>query len=263
MPSQSPPWLALSWTRRACRAVALTLLFLAFLAGALRAELDISGQKEFRYRGYRQSGSFNQFLQENPLFLQGDGFEQSLRLDVDGTLFENVKLEVSFDDSLERKEDQKLLVSIDGKRWDAAAGRMGLALDDTAFLLYNKNALAATVTGLVGRHHLVTLTAARPEGRQRRQTFPGNGSQQEFVLSDSAGHRNIRVVQGSDQVYLDGRRLERGTDYDADYEEGSIVIRHHLLPIEPTSLLTVEFKASGTDSSALGTILAFRDRYFL
>ena len=48
--------------------------------------------------------------------------------------------------------------------------------DDTRYLIYNKKALAITATGILG-NHLLTLTAARPEGHQRRQTFRGNGAQ--------------------------------------------------------------------------------------
>ncbi|MBI3892630.1 MAG: hypothetical protein HY303_13990 [Candidatus Wallbacteria bacterium] len=221
----------------------------------------MSGQKEFRYRGYEQRGSFSQFIADNGSFLTGNGFDQSLRLDVNGTIFDNVKLELSFDDSLQAREDQKLLVSVDGRVWDLAAGRMPLFFDDTKYLLFNKRALGFTATGLLGKH-LVTFLAARPEGRQRRQTFRGNGSQQEFLLTDATGHRNIRVVQGSDVVQLDSRRLERGRDYDVDYEEGSILIRHNLLPIEPSSLLTVEFEVAGKENTSVGTLLAVRDRYF-
>ncbi|MBI4865488.1 MAG: hypothetical protein HY816_00915 [Candidatus Wallbacteria bacterium] len=237
------------------------LLILAATVVPARAELEVSGQKEFRFRGYEQSGSFNQFIQDNPLFLTDTGFEQSLRLDVTGTVFDNVKLELSFDDSLESREDQKLLASVDGRVWDLAAGRMPLLLDDTKYLLFNKRALGVTATGLLGKH-LVTLMAARPEGRQHRQTFRGNGSQQEFLLTDASGRRNIRVVQGSDLVQLDSRRLERGRDYDVDYEEGSVILRHYLLPIEPTSLITVEFEVAGRENFSTGSLVAFRDRYY-
>ncbi len=241
--------------------VLIALLLAGPGANPVWAELEISGQKEFRYRGYSATGSFSQFINDNPQFLLGDGFDQSLRLDVEGELFDNVRLELSFDDSLETREDQKLLVSVDGRIWDFTAGRMALGMDDTRYLLYNKRALGMEATGLMGKH-LLTLMVARPEGRQRRQIFQGQGTEQEFLLSDDTGKQNIRVVQNSDVVFLDSRRLQRGTDYDIDYDEGSVLIRHHLLPIQPSSLLTVEFEADGKQDTSTGTLVALRDRYY-
>ena len=75
----------------------------------LMAELDISGEKSFSFRDYGVRGDFSQFLHDNPLFINDRGFDQSLRIEVTGTINDNVYVDVSLDDSIDDKSDEKLL----------------------------------------------------------------------------------------------------------------------------------------------------------
>ncbi len=238
------------------------LFFFIFFPRSLRAELDITGEKTFQFRDYGLKGDFNQFIRENPQFLSDRGFDQSLRLDVTGTIGDNVHVDVSLDDSDEDQEDKKLLVRVDGRIWDITLGRLNLNLPDRDFLLYNRTVLGMVVEGRVGKHRISAM-AGRPEGRSERNFFQGNGSQQEYVLTDRDGVRNPQIVQGSEVVDIDGRRLTRGADYTMDYEEGSIIFSQHILPIDETSRVTITFETMDSGSNFQSTIMGFRHEYSL
>ena len=249
------------WTRAAFVSL-FSLFFAIFFTSPLYADLDISGEKTFQFRDYGLKGDFNQFIRENPLFLNDRGFDQSLRLDITGTIGDNVHVDVSLDDSDEDQEDKKLLVRVDGRKWDVLLGRLNLNLPDRDFLLYNRTVLGMMVEGRVGRHRISAM-AGRPEGRSERNFFQGNGSQQEYVLTDRDGVRNPQVVQGSEVVDIDSRRLTRGADYTMDYEEGSIIFSQHLLPIDETSRITITFETMDGGSTYQSTIMGFRHEYSL
>jgi len=250
----------LRWLR--CGSAVPLLLLLLAGSGLLwpttaRADLEVKGEKTFQFRDYGLKGDFSQFIHENPTFLADRGFTQSLRLDVTGTIGDRVHVDVSLDDSDENEEDKKLLVRLDGRVWDVSLGRLNLNMPDRDFLLYNRTVLGAVVEGRLGRHRVVAM-AGRPEGRSERNFFQGLGSQQEYVLTDRDGMRNPQVVQGSEVVDVDGRRLQRGADYTMDYEEGSVVFAQHLLPIEATSRVTVTFETIEGGSTRQSTLLGLR-----
>ena len=68
-----------------------------------------------------------------------------------GTIGNRVHVEVSIDDTAKTREDEKLLVTIDGSKWDVALGRITLELPPTRYLLFNKKGLGLFATGNLGR----------------------------------------------------------------------------------------------------------------
>jgi len=224
------------------------------------AELSVSGQKTFEFRDYGVRGDFSQFLHENPLFFDDRGFDQSLMLDITGTISDRVRVEISLDDTTEDQEDKKLLVSVDGRVWDATLGRLTLNMPDRKFLLFNRTVLGAHVEGDFGRQK-ISVMAGRPEGISVRNFFAGQGSLQEYVLKDEQNVPNPQVVQGSDVVEIDGRRMIRGADYTMDYEEGSVLFDKRVLPIEETSRIMVQFEVLSSGSTMQSTLLGFRHEF--
>ena len=242
----------------------LLLLVLAtlLLPASIRADLLVEGSKDFSFADYSLDGSLTQFLNDYPLFMQKKGFDQALRLNVKGTLGRRVHVEASLDDTSQVREDEKLLVAVDGERVDAALGRITLDLPPTKYLLFNKKGLGAFVTADFGRGRLQVF-GGRPEGHSVRNFFQGQGNLSEYVLKGEDGSLNPEVVQGSEIVELDGRRLRRGTDYEIDYLEGSIVLKGELLPIEATSRLTVHFETLKGGGAYQNTIWGARATLFL
>ena len=102
--------------------------------------------------------------------------------------------------------------------------------------------------------HRVMAFAGRPEGRSERNFFQGKGNQQEYILVDMEGYRNPEVVQGSEVVDIDGRRLTRGSDYTMDYEEGTLILSSANLPVEETARITISFETLAGGSTFQSTI---------
>jgi len=236
--------------------IALLVAFCLYcwIAGASYAELTVTGTKDFQYRSFSVQGSLNQFLNDYPTFMTDRGFSQSLRLNVTGTLGDNIHVDAQLDDTYDIEKDRKLLVRVDGKSFTFSAGRLTLELPQTHYLLFNKKALALAGTYRKGRHEL-TIVAGRPEGESHRDLFKGGGTQQEYIVT------NRPVVQGSEIVQLDSRLLVRGTDYEFDYEEGTLVLNRKILPIESTSKIMVEYESTSTGTGYKSTVIGFREKY--
>jgi hypothetical protein len=238
--------------------LALSLLLPVILWPSIGlAELEVSGEKSFSFRDYGVRGDFSQFIHANSMFLNDRGFDQSLRLEVSGTINNNVYVDVSLDDSIADKSDEKLLVKIDGRVWDTTLGRINFNLPDRSFLLYNKTVLGAAIEGRLGRHRIMAF-GGRPEGRSERNFFQGKGNQQEYILVDMEGYRNPEVVQGSEVVDIGGVRLVRGADYTMDYEEGTLILSSSRLPVEETSRITISFETLASGSMFQSTITGVR-----
>src|SRR5262249_1846612 len=82
-------------------------------------------------------------------------------------------------------------------------------------------------------------------GKYRRLEFMGTeGSQGPYALTDDAGAAEIVVLAGSETVWLDGRKLERGddNDYTIDYSRGRIEFtRRHLITSESRIAVDYQF----------------------
>lgn len=86
--------------------------------------------------------------------------------------------------------------------------------------------------------------AAIARGRFSRNEFPGTeGLQGPYRLSGARGEPFIIVVSGTEVVYLDGKRMERGyqADYTIDYNLGEITFTPKRL-IGQNSRIVVEFQ---------------------
>lgn len=211
-------------------------------------QLEIYGSKEIQFNDYSYKGDFNQFVQRNPQALSDRKFDQHTRFQVRGRLGESTEINAIFDDSNEREDDEKILLNLRGSKFNASLGRIDLNLDGTRFLINNKKALGATYERKWNDWKAVFLVS-RSEGQEERQQFFGRGLQREYVLQKSP------VVAGSESITLDGVKLNRGLDYRVDYEGGSIQLEHHLLPVESTSNLIVEYESSREGS-------AYKNRVF-
>ncbi len=176
-------------------------------------------------------------------------------MEAKGTLGDRVTVDIRLDDSGFRDGDERLRLDVSGRVWKASAGLLPFALPESRFLVGSKTGLGFLVAGK-GPQWEVAGFAGRPEGRPHRNQFAGRGAVQEYVLTDRSGAPNPIVVVGTDRVTLDGRRLERGVDYEMDYLEGAVLLARPLLPLDERRRLVVEFEessgGSGFRSSTVG-----------
>ncbi|HQQ68174.1 MAG TPA: hypothetical protein PLX77_05030, partial [Candidatus Cloacimonadota bacterium] len=159
---------------------------------------------------------------------------QSLYVNLDGELSKNVSIEARLSDSqskLSPEGDSKELSSLDrvfirvySPRWQIGMGDLDLSLEDSKYLKYQTKIEGISVS-YNGDHEALGAYSAG-SGKRASQTLGIiDGKQGPYYLSANSFQRSFIVVAGSEEVYLDGARLERGTDYYIDYAEGSIMFR--------------------------------------
>lgn len=237
--------------------MSLSFLFLLINSSETKEfsdHLEIYGSKEVEFNDYSYKGDFNQFLQRNPQVITDSKFHQHTRIQVRGDLGGGTQIQAVFDDSNEREEEERILMNITGDQFELALGRIGLEIPGTRFLLNNKKALGIYFSRSF-RKLKSSFVVARSEGQEQREQFFGQGLQREYVL------KSAPVVAGSEVIYLDGRKLSRGSEYQFDYEGGSFQLSHKLLPVESTSNLIVEYESSRDGSAFKNRVFALRNEY--
>ncbi len=216
--------------------------------------LDVWGTKTFEYNNYKNSGDFNQFVQNNPQAITDSKIEQHTRVTLKGELSKGTEIHAVFDDSADRDVDDKLLLKIKGEDFEAAAGRLEIGIPGTRFIMNRKKALGITYSRQ-DQKLKSSFMMARSEGVTEREQFFGQGLQREYLL------KKAPVVPGSERVLIDGRELTPGVDYRVDYEGGTLEFDLKLLPLESTASIIVEYESLRDGNAFKNRIFGIREEY--
>ena len=143
------------------------------------------------------------------------------------------------------------------------AGDLDLRRSQARFLNFEKRVTGGLIefeqkSG--GSNYGLLLSGALARGRFQRMSFFGlEGNQGPYVLTGAAGERAIRLISGSERVYIDGVLLERGGDRDYILDPLTGELRFtNLRPIRRENRIVVEFQY--TDQNYLRS--AFYGRSF-
>ncbi len=104
----------------------------------------------------------------------------------------------------------------------------------------------------------VDLTVADSKGRNFSYQFKGeDGKQGPYLLKGENSRAIVNLIPGSEQVWLDGKLMSRGSDYDytIDYDQGFIVFTPRQI-ITSQSQILVDFEYS--DENYAGDFFASR-----
>ncbi len=199
--------------------------------------LEITGEKVFILNDVSVKGNFSRYASENFDSYPGFKYSSELRLNLDGNIAENIRVSANLDDTNISQETKKVTLYIDGRIWNFTLGDFTTSYNDTEFTLYNKKLKGIEAVGnLSDGKYQIKAIASRSEGKSKTDVFTGAGMQSEYMLSERP------VVQNSEKVKIDARDLKRGTDYTIDYEDGSIILKPNLLPLEPRNRINVEYE---------------------
>ncbi|GAB4266633.1 MAG: hypothetical protein Kow0029_00470 [Candidatus Rifleibacteriota bacterium] len=201
-----------------------------------KRNISISGTKTFEMKKADVSGDVGHFSTENYDSIPGFHLDQSLHLEIDGNITENSTVHAVLDDKDD--EDRRFTVNIDGPAWKFVMGDFPLALEGTEFTLFRKEVRGIMAQGSLHEKFKSIFLFSQSKGQARREQFRGAGQQQEFRLQGSP------VVQNSERVSVDGKMLTRGSDYLVDYEDGLVKFLPHILPIEVTQWIVIEYEVS-------------------
>lgn len=198
--------------------------------------IRISGTKTFEMKKSDIKGDIGHFSTENYDSIPGFKLDQSLHLEIDGNITKNSTVHAVLDDKDD--EDRRFTINIDGPVWKFVMGDFPLALEETEFSLFRKEVRGIMAQGSFHERFKSIFLFSQSKGQARREQFRGAGQQQEFRMQASP------IVQNSEKVTVDGRLITRGTDYFIDYEDGVLKFLPHMLPIEMTRWIVVEYEVS-------------------
>jgi hypothetical protein len=128
------------------------------------------------------------------------------------------------------------------------AGDYTLASDSAYFLGFAKRMSGAGVETALNKQGAsripLRLHGGLARGKFARNRFPGEeGNQGPYKLRGNEGENFIVIISGSERVYINGKRQQRGqqNDYVMDYNAGEITFTA-LRPITRNMRITVEFQ---------------------
>ena len=190
--------------------------------------------------------------------------ESGLRLQLDGEVADSVYVRALLTDqntpiqpggTTQRLRDfDRVFLGVETPHGDARLGDLQVDLGAGTFGQFNQKVQGVTLSseGLGRDAGLArgdaTVVGAVSRGQYRTQDIePTDGVQGPYRLRGRNGEELIIVVAGSERVYLDGERLERGqtNDYVIDYTQGEITFTSNRI-ITDDRRITVEFQYSQT-----------------
>lgn len=186
----------------------------------------------------------------------GLGLDATLRLEVKGQLASNVFVEGRLSDQnvpLQPEGNTATLKELDtkyirlyGRQYDATLGDFELQHGKDGM-----DRLNARVAGVRGRFSpegwSIHGALAQSQGLYRSDTLRGvDGKQRGYYLRAKDGRIFIRVMPGTERLWRNGQRLERGLDYTIDYAEGRIDFLNRLA-ISSENLFSAEYEYADED----------------
>jgi hypothetical protein len=190
--------------------------------------------------------------------------ESGLRLQLEGEVADSVHVRALLTDqntpiqpggTTQRLRDfDRVFLGVETPHGDARLGDVQVDLGAGTFGQFDQKVQGVTLSsdGLGRDAGLAqgdaTVVGAVSRGQYRTQDIdPTDGVQGPYRLRGRNGEDLIVVVAGSERVYLDGERLERGrtNDYVIDYTQGEITFTSNRI-ITDDRRITVEFQYSRT-----------------
>jgi hypothetical protein len=174
-------------------------------------------------------------------FSDAESFDlkQSLYVNLDGELAKNVNVNAQLSDSqskLTPEGDSKELSNLDkvfirifGKQYEIAMGDLSWNFEGTKYINYQTNIEGINAFYRDRQFVQAGYTAAGGKSATMKITVI-DGKQGPYYLKPSEIQSTFLIVAGSEQIFLDGQQLERGTDYYIDYSEGSVMFRYFITP---------------------------------
>ncbi len=216
------------------------------------------------FEGLETSGSLSRgFVIGNN---QNSSVASELDLQITGKISEKISLRASLQDSnvplqeggysQKLNEFDQVFVELFSENWLLRAGDVNLENSNTYFGKFTKKVQGIFARGIVKRDSSETTlfaSGAIVKGQYAKSNIKGQeGNQGPYKLSGTNGELFILLVSGSETVYVNGLRLERGenNDYVIDYNAGEITF-NATYPITSEMLITVEYQYSDRNYSRI------------
>lgn len=175
--------------------------------------------------------------------------DQSLFLRINGKLSNEMSIEAQLSDSQtpitpegdsrELSNLDKIFIRLYGDRYELAFGDLEMSFENSEYLNYSTKFEGLKV-GWSGKYNFKGAMAVS-KGKKVIDSFAGTEAKQGPYYLSVEGVSGVLVVPGSEEVYLNGLQMQRGTDYTIDYSEGEITFSNQHF-ISSTSQIRVTFQ---------------------
>ncbi len=207
---------------------------------------------------------------------QNLGVNSNLNLQLSGKLTEEITLMAAISDenipiqpdgnTQQLQDFDQVYIKLSSKRTELTAGDFQTQSKKSFFLKYNKRLRGgAFKTGFdlaKGKaHNQVGLGAALSRGKFSRNILQGaEGNQGPYRLTGAENESFIIILSGTERVFIDGKELTRGQEYDyiIDYNRAEITFTAKQ-PITKDKRIIVEFQYSGQAYSR--SLLTFNNSF--
>ena len=177
--------------------------------------------------------------------------DQSLFLKINGELGKNLRIEAQLSDSespITPEGDSREISSLDqifiklyGKQYEISFGDLEMEFKNTQFINYAPKFEGLKAGWFKENKYFGALAISK--GKKTTVNFNGIEAKQGPYYLSVENTSGVLVVPGTEEVYLNGMKMQRGSDYTINYAEGSITFTNqHFLT--SNSFILVSFQYS-------------------
>ena len=211
-------------------------------------------QKQSLFDGLESSGSISRGF--NIGNNQNSVLNSELDLQISGKLNEKIYLKASIQDaniplqdngySQRLDEFDQIFIELISDDWQIRAGDIDLKNSNSYFGKFEKRIQGLNFSISPNDQVNIYGSGAIVKGQFKTSSFQGqNGNQGPYKLVGSRGELYVLVVSGSETVYINGSKLERGIDkdYTINYNAGEIIF-NTTIPITGDTRINVNYQVS-------------------
>ncbi len=182
--------------------------------------------------------------------------QSELDLQISGQISPNVSLRASIQDANVPTQDNgfsqrldefdQIFIELQGPNWGIRAGDIDLVEDQSFFARFTKRVQGLKVDTQFGEDQQTQagIAGALVRGVFARTQLTGQeGNQGPYKIRGPNGELFVLIVSGSEAVYVNGRRLQRGENYDyiINYNAGEIIF-NPTFPITSEMRIIIEYQ---------------------
>ncbi|QTY26119.1 hypothetical protein [Flavobacterium sp. CS20] len=182
--------------------------------------------------------------------------QSELDLQISGQISPNVSLRASIQDANVPTQDNgfsqrldefdQIFIELQGSSWGIRAGDIDLIEDQSFFASFTKRVQGLKVDAEFGEDQQTQAGIAGALVRgvfARTQLTAQEGNQGPYKIRGPNGELFVLIVSGSEAVFVNGRRLQRGENYDyiINYNAGEIIF-NSTFPITSEMRIIVEYQ---------------------
>lgn len=182
--------------------------------------------------------------------------QSELDLQISGQISPNVSLRASIQDANVPTQDNgfsqrldefdQIFIELQGPNWGIRAGDIDLIEDQSFFASFTKRVQGLKVDAQFGERQQTQAGIAGALVRgvfARTQLTAQEGNQGPYKIRGPNGELFVLIISGSEAVFVNGRRLQRGEnfDYTINYNAGEIIF-NPTFPITSEMRIIVEYQ---------------------